>query len=107
MISNNEKYWKDYTIFIEIVESTTHFSPANLLKNYQELIAELDSGKEYYEDEWDYEYEEDMYIRKQIQRVIENPNLSNNILFEEFQNKIKIISINYLQNFLKQGIIIK
>lgn len=86
MISDNEKYWKDYTDFIESVESLTGFSPASLLEIYQELVTKLDNGKEYYES---YAYEEDIFIRKQIQEIIEYPSLSNNILFEEFRDKIE------------------
>ena len=95
MDSKNEKYWKDYTIFIEIVESTTQFSPADLMRNYQELISELANGNEYCQDEWDYEFDEDMYIRKQIQKVIENPNLLNNSLFKEFRDKIETLDFEF------------
>ncbi|MAQ75450.1 MAG: hypothetical protein CL613_03855 [Aquimarina sp.] len=51
----DQKYWKDYTEFIQEVENLTNLSPSALLLRYEELIAELNDEEEDYFLEWKYE----------------------------------------------------
>ena len=94
MPKDDTKYWNDYSIFIETVENITGFSPSDLLKRYEELISELSEGEENYL-EWQYESEYNKFTRKEIQRVIENPNLSSNVLLKAFREKIDILDLEF------------
>ncbi|RZS93247.1 hypothetical protein [Aquimarina brevivitae] len=60
----DQKYWKDYTEFIQEVENLTNLSPAALLLRYEELIAELNDEEEDYFLEWKYELNLDRKFRK-------------------------------------------
>ncbi len=70
----DEKYWKDYTEFIKEVENLTELSPAELLSQYEILIAELNDIEEEDYLEWQYEFDFDLWTRKKIQNVIQSKN---------------------------------
>ncbi|MBU2928838.1 hypothetical protein [Winogradskyella psychrotolerans] len=96
----DEKYWKDYTEFIKEVENLTEFSPADLLSQYEILIAELNDIEEEDYLEWQYEFDYDLWTRQKIQNVIDHKPISENILLNQFKEKI-----NELDSELKKHIL--
>lgn len=96
----DEKYWKDYTEFIEEVEKLTRLSPADLLSQYEILISELRDIEEAYYLEWQYEFDFDLWTRQEIQNVINHKPISENILLKQFKEKI-----NELDSDLKKHIL--
>ena len=84
-----EKYWKDYTEFINEVEKLVELSPANLLSRYKMLIEELNDTDEDFYLEWKYELDYDLWTRQKIQKVIEHQLISDNILLKEFKEQIE------------------
>ena len=96
----DEKYWKDYTEFIKEVENLTELSPANLLSQYEILIAELNDIEEKDYLEWQYEFDYDLWTRQKIQNVIDHKPISENILLNQFKEKI-----NRLDSELKKHIL--
>ncbi len=96
----DEKYWKDYTEFIKEVENLTELSPAELLSQYEILIAELNDIEEEDYLEWQYEFDFDLWTRKKIQNVIDHKPISENILLNEFKEKI-----NEMDSELKKHIL--
>ncbi|NOU59611.1 hypothetical protein [Marinifilum caeruleilacunae] len=87
-IKKDEKYWQDYTEFINEVEKLTELSPVDLLSRYKELIEELiETDKEYYL-EWKYELDYDLWTRQKIQKVLDNNLISENILLKDFKAQI-------------------
>lgn len=90
-IKKNEKYWKNYTEFINEVEKLTELSPADLLSRYNILIEELNDTDEDYYLEWKYELSYDVWVRKKIQSIIEHKPIEKNILLKEFKEQIEIM----------------
>ena len=87
--TKDQKYWKDYTEFINKVEKLTELSPADLLSRYKMLIEELKDADEDYYLEWQYELDYDLWTRQKIQKVIEHELISKNIFFKDFKEQIE------------------
>jgi hypothetical protein len=87
-IEKDEKYWKDYTEFINEVEKLTELSPADLLSRYKMLIEELNDADDEYYLEWQYELDYNLWTRKIIQKVIDHELISENILLKSFKEQI-------------------
>ena len=88
-IVKDEKYWKDYTEFINEVEKLTELSPENLLSLYKKLIEELNEADEDYYLECKYELDYDLCIRQKIQKVIDHKLISENVLLKDFKEQIE------------------
>lgn len=88
-IVKDEKYWKDYTEFIDEVEKLTELSPADLLSRYKILIEELNDANEDYYLEWHYELDYDLWTRQKIQKVIDHKLISKNVLLKDFKEQIE------------------
>jgi len=88
-IEKDEKYWKDYTKFINEVEKLTELSPTDLLSRYKTLIEELNDADEDYYLEWQYELDFDLWTRKKIQKVIDHKPISKNVLLKGFKEQIE------------------
>lgn len=89
MKSTNEKYWADHSEFIKEVENLTGLSPANLLAEYQSLIADLTYIDQDFYLEFPSEFNYDLEIRQKIQNVMDLKQISENILLKEFKEEIK------------------
>lgn len=95
----SDTYWQDYTRFIEVTEKISGLSPADLLSRYEILIEELeDTEKDIFE--WIYENTSDKYTRAKIQLVLDSGDLKNNVLKNEFQEKINGLDTR-MKRFLK------
>ena len=99
-IEKDEKYWKDYTEFINEVEKLTKFSPADLLSQYKILIEELNDADEYYYLEWQYELDNDLWTRQNIQKVIDHKLISDNVLLIGFKEQIKQMDFELKKHIL-------
>jgi len=66
-IEKDKKYWKDYTEFISEVENLTSKNPSELLAQYSKLISELSEMDKAHYEEWKYEIDYDIWIRRKIQ----------------------------------------
>ena len=99
----DEKYWKDYTEFIEEVEILTELSPADLLSQYEILIAELNDINEEDYLEWQYEFDYDLWTRQKIQNVIEHKPISENILLKHFKGKINELDLELKKYILNSN----
>ena len=95
-----DKYWTDYTIFIDTVEGLTKYNPAEILERYTILVRELEHGDDQDFLEWQYESETDGYTRTKIQSVLDCEILNGNLLLDEFQKKIDVLD-KKLEKFLK------
>lgn len=84
----DEKYWTDYTEFINEVEKLTGVSPATLLSQYKVLIEELNDIEEDFYLEWKYELDYDFWTRQKIQKIIDHNSISDNILLTDFKKEI-------------------
>ena len=85
ILENKEKYWSDYTKFIELAETSTGLSPADLLERYEILISELESNLYF---EWIYENTGEEPTITKIHNLLSNELFKNNILRNEFHQKI-------------------
>jgi hypothetical protein len=99
-IEKDEKYWKDYTDFINEVEKLTELSPAELLFRYKTLIEELNDPDENYYLEWQYDLDYDLWTRQLIQKVIDHNVISENILLKSFKEQIE-----YMDSELKKHVL--
>lgn len=86
-IEKDERYWKDYTEFINRVEKLTGLSPSELLSRYKLLIEELNDVDEDYYLEWKYEFDDDLWTRQKIQNVIDHKPISKNVLLKDFKTQ--------------------
>ncbi|MCB9056390.1 MAG: hypothetical protein H6549_11065 [Chitinophagales bacterium] len=102
-IVKDAKYWKDYTEFINEVEKLTEFSPADLLTRYKELIKELNNADEEYYFEWQYEFDDDLWTRQRIQKVIDYKQISENILLRDFKEQIELMDSELKKHIQNSG----
>lgn len=94
-----DKYWKDYTQFIQTTEKLAGLSPADLLSLYETLIEELENpDRDIFE--WIYENANEKYTRTKIQLILDSDDLKDNMLKNEFLEKIKALD-RRIQKFLK------
>ncbi|GAA0734219.1 hypothetical protein GCM10009430_49130 [Aquimarina litoralis] len=96
----DEKYWTDYTEFLNEVEKLIELSPSDLLSRYKILIEELNDADEDYYLEWKYELDYDLWTRKKIQKVIEYKPIEKNILLKEFKEQIEIMDSELKKHIL-------
>jgi hypothetical protein len=98
--AKDEKYWKDYTEFINEVEKLTELSPADLLSRYKMLIEEMNDADEDYYLEWQYELGYDFWTRQKIQKVIDHKLISDNVLLKEFMEQIEKMDLELKKHIL-------
>lgn len=80
------EYQKDYTDFLSTSEDISKYSPATLLKMYEDFVNELVEDKYVYLDE--YNFANDFFFRHRIQGILDSERLKNNQLRDEFAKKI-------------------
>ena len=95
-MEKQDKYWNDYTEFIKLAEAVTGLSPSDLIDRYQSLINELETKKYL---EWIYENMEEEPMIIKIHKLINHDSLKNNILKNEFKEKIDELDIR-MKKFL-------
>jgi hypothetical protein len=90
-MTNNEKYWSDYTDFLRAVSHLTKSSPADLLESYADLVESLETKtfENYMLSE--YEADNDLYFRTIIQHILNSKEIADNLLFLEFKSKIIVL----------------
>lgn len=84
----NDKYWSDYTAFLNTVQTLWQHTPANLLEFYTDLVVALENEEDTNYTFFEFEYENDFNYRMIIQEIIDSPDLKNNLLKGEFEVKI-------------------
>jgi len=99
-IKKDEKYWKDYTKFINEVENLTKVSPAALLSHYKMLVELLNDADEKCPFEWEFELAYETWIRHDIQKVIDHKPLLENVLFKYFKVQIEILDSEFKKHIL-------
>lgn len=95
----DEKYWNDYSLFIQRVEEITRQSPSNLLEHYISLVEELEQMPGGDGIEWVYEEFLDENVRQLIQKALDDNKVANNILLLEFSKQVSEIDLR-MQEFL-------
>jgi hypothetical protein len=96
-MENNDKYWSDYTTFINAAEEHTGLSPSNLIDRYKILIEELETDNYL---EWIYEEMQNEYTVKQIHQLINMDLLRENILNSAFAKEVNLLDERF-KVFLK------
>lgn len=99
-IKKDKKYWEDYTEFINQVEKLTDFSPSDLLSRYETLSEELKDVNQDFYLEWRYEIDYDLITRHKIEKVINHRQISENILLQEFKQKIESLDLEIKKHIL-------
>jgi hypothetical protein len=85
---NKDKYWSDYTTFLETVSRLTKLSPADLLDFYTEFVESLETKNADSYTRFEYEVDNDFYFRTVIQTILDTREIAGNLLLQEFKNKI-------------------
>jgi len=88
----DEKYWKDYNKFRSEVWKLTNLSPTHLLESYKEIIEQCEDIKYADKDSfitWQYEVDNEIQTREEIQRILDDKSISENILLIDFKKKIE------------------
>lgn len=105
-LEKDKKYWKDYIEFINNVEHLTGSNPGDLLSQYKEILATFISAEELFFKEWQWEFEQVLWLRQKIQELFESSPFKNNLLFFEFKEEIQNVDIeikNYVQSKLQDN----
>lgn len=96
---SDDKYWNDYSFFIKRTEELTKYAPSSLLELYEDFVKELEEGvgasfEELINDDVDpLDFIRLSYV------VIEDEELTTNILKEAFEQNVKQIE-ERLKQFL-------
>lgn len=84
----NEKYWSDYTTFLNKVQTLWRYSPADLIEFYTHFVVALENNEIDNYTFYEYELDNDFYHRTVIQEIIDSLDLKGNQLRDEFEVKI-------------------
>jgi hypothetical protein len=99
---SEENYWNDYTFFIKRTEELTKYSPSELLELYEDFVIKL-SGEDGGDLEvWINDYLFDVDFIRLIYLVIEDQQLSGNILKDEFAENVSKIQTQFEEFLLPE-----